>query len=259
MLQVHPVDDLEQALTHSIAQAFSQYDASSQSFFKYLETLSIRGLNRHQYEIYRDNFFFRTSSTPRSISRLVTAAFLHLDLATLETGIANLQDELGHGNPKNSHLQLLESAYNYHGEKVFALSAVSIDRIGFSKLICPEAIEFRAKQKSLYQHRAYTIVLGCSFAQEFAADQMLRIFYKTLFQPYRSLYTEQEFKQVSRYFTVHINGLEAHHAAQARSALLNNCRTSEDLALMQRGMTEFLGIQANLWNGILREMRKAGD
>jgi hypothetical protein len=255
MSQIRPLNDREQILAHSIDQAFSEYELSSQFFFQYLELLSVKGMNRCQFEIYRDNFFFRTASTPRSIFRLLRAAIAHLDSATCRTATENLLDELGWGNLRNSHFRLLETAYNLHAQTVFGIPVLTIADANHSSLICPEAIAFRDTQKNLYKSRAYPTVLGCSFAQELAADQMLRIFYKTLFEPYQNCYDRQDFQQVSCYFMAHINGLEAIHAEQAKQALSRNCQSSIALHLMMQGVTGFLQAQAALWNGILREMQ----
>lgn len=259
MLQVELLDDLGLALNQSIERAFSDYWFSSQSFFGYLEAFSSKGLNRKQFEIYRDNYFFRTASTPESIFRLVKAAALCSDFATFQTASENLKDELGRGSPNYSHLQLLETAYNVHGKTVFALEEITIAKIESSALICPEAVQFRTTQKSLYESSSYLTVLGCSFAQELAANEMLEVFYKTLFKPYQHCYPRQKFQRISRYFTAHINGLEAAHAEQARQALVRNCRSLSDLALMIEGVNGFLQVQAALWNGILREMQRAGE
>lgn len=256
MTEVFRLRNIEQAIEQAAKDELSKYEASSQCFFNYLEQLSKDSFNRKQFQIYRDNFFFRTSSTTRSIFRVFLAAALNADYTTRSSIGENLFDELGRGNPEKRHLTLLEKSYNFHGEKVFGLPRISVQEVEQSPFICEEARYFREIQKSLYCHKYYQVVLGCSFAQEAVANHMLESFYKTLFLPYKFLYNE-DFEQVSEYFLTHITGLEKNHAEKAKQAIFRACSNEHALQLVVEGISRFLNAQAVLWKGILREMIKA--
>lgn len=241
---------LEKLLVHSIF---------SNPLFSYLYELSKKGFTAKQFHIYRDNFFFRTLNTIPSLSHVLIKAAYHCDFRTLASVGRNLYEETGEGEANNSHSSLLECSYNTHGKIVFSLEPIPLQNVSQSTFILEETHYFVVEQRKLYTSANYGVALGAMLGQEMAADNMLRVFYETLFLPYKGYYRSNKFKDVELYFLCHLNGVEARHGQDARKAALHFCRNEEDIELVLNAAENFLDIQALLWDGFFNAMKKAED
>ena len=244
--------DLESA----IAIQKHHYASRSRPFFDYLGDRAHRGFTPTQFRIYRDNFFFRTFSTIPSISKVVIAAAFHEDFETLADAGKNLADETGLGDPLKVHSRLLEDSHNAHAGRVFNLTGVRLSEAAGSLYLLPEAIRFKKVQASLYGSSQYAVVLAAAFAQETAADPMLKTFYEALFVPYRNCYSAAEFEVISEYFVCHLDGTEQRHSDDARRAVLRVCHDEADLHAAIEGMTAFWEAQSNLWNAMFEDFSR---
>lgn len=247
-----------------IAEEFSNHRALNHDFFKYLEEQSKEGFTPKQYEVYRDNFFRRTELTIPSIARVIEKAALSGDPQAVIDTIRNLNDEGGYGDIEKMHSNLLLKSHNVHGMRVFSVDPVfPISEVAKSPNLVPEVEEYRkAKQASFDQ--SYPYIAGNTWAHELAADGMLDNFRKTFFSPYQGKYAPEEYKRVTEFFTAHkddavVGGdIEAQHERMARGAAERACKESlANVAEVRNGGLNFLGHQAKLWDGMLREVEKA--
>ncbi|MBY0461722.1 MAG: iron-containing redox enzyme family protein [Alphaproteobacteria bacterium] len=223
----------------------------SHPFFSYLRDLSKRGMTAKQFYIYRDNYLFRTFNTIPSLSYVLIKAAHHCDFRTLASVGRNLYEETGGGISKESHSFLLDHSHNTHGEIVFCLESLPLKNIHQSSVILDETYYFVEEQQKLYTSSHYGEVLGAMFGQEMAADSMLRVFYQTLFLPYKRYYSDGKFEDVQEYFLCHLNGVEARHGQDAREAAFRFCQNEQDVEIVLKATNAFLDIQASLWDGLL--------
>ncbi len=227
--------------------------------FDYLQNCASLGFTSKQYQIYRDNYLLRTFYTIPSVAFLVAASALNVDIQTLTTAGKNLYEESGRGDASDAHSKLLVDSHNLHARTVFNLDDVSLKEIHYSKWIIQETRSFIESQEKLYKNKVYCIVLGAAFAHESAATPMLSAFYHNLFKSYRNYYNDCNFEDLSKYFLVHIDGLEEEHADNAGLAARRNCINEQSLNQLFIGSSGFLNSQACLWDGLYRTLIEAED
>jgi hypothetical protein len=249
-----------------VIEEFKSHQALDHPLFSYLEEQSKSGFNSRQFQIYRDNFFYRTELTIPSVAKTIEKAALEGDLVTVAETISNLYDEGGYGDPNKVHSKLLLDSHNLHGEKIFGLIPIDkLKNVKNSSLLLPESLKYR-KHKIAVFNQPYPYIAGNTFAHELAADGMLVNFRKAFFDPYQNYYQPEEFKELLSYFTAHKDdrvegvGVEEMHGIMARSAAERACEENiGKIPKMRKGGLDFLNTQSNLWFGMLREMEKAKD
>ena len=242
-------------LVRPIQRVMLKVDVAS-PLFVYCSSLS-RGLNSTQFHVFRDNYLLRTRNTIPSVAKVALAAARHRDYPTLSSIARNLYEETGEGVAKDSHTELLTDCFNTHGRVVFDLPPVSLDEVNNSPVLLPETYTFLRQQDALYESEDYLSVLAASYAQELAADGMLRAIRDSLFLPYRSRYTgPDDWQRVSRYFDVHLNGLEEAHGEMARKAVEDNCKSEKDHINADNAAQAFLIAQSTLWGALHRRMHE---
>jgi hypothetical protein len=243
---------------NEIADDMKRHRALQHPLFQYLPHIATSsGLTPRQFELYRTNFFCRTKETIPSVARVIIAAANNQDTKTLASAGRNIFEETGEGNHSLAHSHLLEHSHNIHGRTVFGLGGFRLRESSGSQLLVPACHDFIAEQRALYTDPSYATVLGTGFAHEFAADPMLSGFFKGFFLPYKGYYAGDTFSQVSKYFDVHLGGVEERHAQDAREALMRACKIVDDLRAVKKGAFGFLDIQATLWDGLLVAIEKA--
>lgn len=226
-------------------------------FFNYIKACAKEGFTPKQYQIYRDNYLYRTMHTIPSIAYLTAAAALNGDIETLSLVGKNLFEECGSGDPKKAHSQLLNFSHNEHGKTVFNLNPIQMVDLQHQPTITKETRQFVKQEKDLYQNKNYCIALGAAYAHETAANSMLTHFYESIFLSYKNHYNLQEFYHIAEYFLIHISGLELVHADIAKYSAQKMDTSKENLKDLAEGCTVFLNSQANLWDGLLRELQLA--
>ncbi len=225
--------------------------------FDYIKECSKEGFTKKQYQIYRDNYLFRTMYTIPSIAYLAATAALHGDTDTLALVGKNLFEECGNGNPTKAHSHLLFFSHNQHGKTIFDLEPIQIFNVPFQSTIINEARLFIKQEKQLYQNKNYCIALGTAFAHETAAHPMLTNFYGSIFLPYMNYYTEEEYYNITEYFLIHTSGLELNHANNAKYSAEKMATNLDNLNLLGEGCALFLDSQSILWDGLYRELKLA--
>lgn len=225
--------------------------------FEYLIKQAAIGFTAVQFQIYRDNYFFRTFNTIPCIANLLRAVAKNLDFETLASVGKNLYEETGCGVPSRTHSNLLELSHNTHAKTVFNLAPISLGDSDKSKYLINEAKQFVDKEERLYTHQIYGTVLGAAYAHEAAASIMLISFYEGFFSSYKSYYSVKDFYNLAEYFFAHISGLEDAHAKKTREAAFRYSTKENSLFALFNGVSEFLNSQAVLWDGLYRELKGA--
>ncbi len=252
---------LQERISAVSSAAMVKYNAASAAFFAYLAKRSTSGFTSRQFQLYRDNYLFRTATTCEGIARTALWAALNGDRRVLAGIAKNLNEECGEGCPGRNHQTLLERCHDLHGAQVFGLEpGVTVRDAEASPLVLPEARAYREVYLSLFTNTSYAQVLGASFAQESAADDMLRRFYRCLFEPYRGWYLPAAFDAATEYFTLHLDGVEEGHGRAAKAALQQVCTESAHVESAGWGIARFLNAQSALWDALHHAMeRTEGD
>ncbi len=241
----------------SYEEVLKNHSAIKNPLFDYLKDSARDGFTPLQYRLYRDNYIYRTCQTVISVAHTTIAAAKNKDMETLATAGKNLYEESGMGVFLNSHLQLLSTSHNLHGDYIFGLAPIDLKDVFLSPYILPETKNFIAVAERLYTHENYPTVLGASYAQESAAVHMINDFYQSLFLPYKGHYNKFDFQRVDQYFADHLNGMEENHAHNASVAIEQNSQTSKELAQALEGVIGFLDAQSQLWTALHKAMQKA--
>lgn len=249
-----------------VIEEFESHKAMAHPLFDFLKEQSQEGFNSRQFEIYRANFFSRTELTIPAVARAVEVAARHGDYQSVADNVANLYDEGGYGDAEKVHGQLLINSHNQHGEKIFGLYPIEQFRdLKSSPLVIPELTEYR-KAKLASFNKSYPYVAGNMCAHEFAADDMLKGFNEALFQPYKGYYNKEEWEELMTFFTAHADdtieggNVEERHGEMAKDGAKRACQFDvKNIPKMRQGGLDFLDVQSNLWNGLLREIENAKD
>jgi hypothetical protein len=247
---------------NEIADIFKNHPAINHQLFSYLKDQSDTGFNKLQYAIFYNNFLFRTKETIPSVALALARAALEGDNATVAMHGRNLGDETGHGNPEDVHSVLLMKTFNEHGKRIFDLDPISIQDLKESILITPEVIEYCKMKEDIFRE-SYPDISVHMWAHEYAADDMLTNFREAYFEPYKSHYTEDEYKELMKFFDAHrddsVEGgdVEAEHQRMARQAVYFACKGDiKKLDAALGGGLMMLDCQARVWDSILRETKK---
>jgi hypothetical protein len=234
------------------AHYFDEYGARTKPLAEYLHAKSCRGFTAKQFEIYRDNYFYRTATTVEAVARAALSCAIHNDRVSLACLAQNLNDESGSGMASMNHQALLESSHNIHGKAVFELPETSIPQSSSSKLLIDETLRYRRIHSQLLSSGDHVTVLAASYAQEQAASGMLELFKSAFFVPYRDRYSVQQFSEVTKYFSVHLDeGVEENHGLMAWKSLSPHLTTQGVRRNAADAIEAFLGAQADVWDGLL--------
>ena len=236
---------------------FSSYRQNSSVFFECLKSQS-NSFNAHQFQLYRDNFLYRTRNTLGCVEKLVRATKINHDAFSQEYAEKNYEDEMGNG--WKSHQELLQDSHSIHSEIVFKIPRILLEDVDLSPFILEATKSFSDIQNKLYSDDRYIVVLATSYAQESVAQEMLSYIYNYLFKPYEGVYAGKgclnEFEYVSSYFLCHTNGLEEKHAEHAETCLIQNCKSYDDYSLAVQSIKTFLDAQQLIWIELTRRMNK---
>jgi hypothetical protein len=243
-----------------LEREFGGYAEQFAGFADELSDLVEAGLTRTQYEIYRNNFLYRTATTMPVLTVLLNnlARRDTIDDFVFNQVLKTLADESAFGTSGATHRVLLEKSHNIHGELVFGLKATALASIDAAPHIFDATRSYRRTQFDLYNSDDLAVSVGAFVAQERAAQSMLSLFYNTLFQPYRFVYdrASKDFDDVAEYFYLHINGVEDAHAHGALVCGYRVCRSGQDAASLRFGVSRFLGAQMAVWRSLIDTLRR---
>ncbi|KAB2879747.1 hypothetical protein F9K33_07895 [bacterium] len=236
-----------QEFNTSVEEVLKEYKKQSLPLFDYLNQRSQIGFTQNQFQIYRDNYFYRTFRTIPSVCLIVKSAAENEDEAVMKSAGQNLMEELGLINGTTSHSAHLRHSHNIHSERVFKLSPISLRESLSSELVLEKTKEFSRQQAELYASDNYLVVLATNYAQEEVATDMLKSFLSAWFRPYKFLYSLQEYDEVEEYFRCHIDGLEERHAEDAKNSVIKQIKTSQDMNIALTSIRDILVAQSNMW------------
>lgn len=261
------LSDIEQEFKKAfdpVAEEFAAHRAMKHPFFDYLKEQAKTGFNPRQFQIYRDNFLYRTELTIPSVARAIEKAALSGDMQTIADTVRNLYDEGGYGDPTKIHSQLLLNSHNQHGERVFSVNPLAVLRdVKYSQFLVPAVQDYR-KSKIAVFNRSYPYIAGNTWAHELAADGMLVDFREAFFEPYKGYYTEEDYKKLIEFYTAHkddsVEGgdVELQHERMARAAAERACSENiKNIPKMREGGLEFLERQSALWEDMEKAIEAA--
>jgi len=254
--------DFKNAIDETV-EIFHNHPAYNHKLFQYLEDQKSKGFNKNQFQIYRDNFFYRTELTIPSVASTVIAAIKNSDYITVSQMAKNLYDEGGYGDPNKVHAKLLLDSHNLHGEKIFNLQPVRrIKDIENSDYITNETKNYRSSKMNVF-NESYSYVIGNAWAHEFLADGMLENFKNAFFVPYRGYYNPKDYEKVIEFYKAHRDDekeggdVEAEHERMARDSVVRSCDSDiKKYNEVLRGGLEFMSKQSNLWDSMLSLLEK---
>ncbi len=238
-----------------IQQAIASYETKSNVLFQYLEEKSKAGWTKLQFLLYRDNYFFRTYETIECVAKVIISAKRHEDFITLRSAGNNCYEESGSNIDRKSHPELLLYSHNRHSERIFGIQGISLRDSLNSPNVLAETKELRKIQYALYESLNHIEVLAANYAQEAAATAMLAIFMKSFFEPYRSYYSNKEYREITEYFHCHLDGLEERHADEAKYCLFQQCKTFKDIETAIATINKLLAAQSTMWIALKEKLQ----
>jgi hypothetical protein len=239
-------------LEAEIAESLAHHKAVCRQVMALLGALPEES-RRSAFDTFRQNYFFRTATTPESVARVLLAAAQRLDVDTMAEVAFNIYQEGGSGKPAAAHVRLLERSHNRLAADVHDLPPLliaDVDDVDTFPLVVAATREFRLIQHELYSSDDYCLVLGASYAQEAAAVDMLQAVLDFLFAPHADRYPAPEYADLIEYFTCHLNGVEEEHARNAWRALDRNVKTTADARSALKGAQRFLAVQCGIWTAL---------
>jgi len=250
-----------------LVEELKAHEAINPEFYKYLEEQSKVGFNKKQYDIFAAIFCARTIFTIPSVANYISKAALRGDSQAVFDAAQNLYEESGRGDPEKMHSKLLLRTFNTHGSKIYGSEPYTdLMDVEKSPLLTevPELMIYKKEKHRVFQSSSYPIVAGNTWAHEFAADNMLDTFRRTLFAPYKGYYEPEKYVKLTEYFTEHKDDekegrdVEANHERMARAAAERACEANiNNIPKIRSGALAFLDAQAALWNGLMKAMDRA--
>lgn len=233
-------------------ESIKSHKAINHALFDYLKRRArTKDFSAAFFNIYRVNYFTRTQGIASAISEILKAAVEEADYLTISLVGMNLFEETGEGDPKKTHLMLLEKSHNKHGELIFGLPPIPVKMARYSEHALKSFQHFPEDRMHLYSNNSYFFRLGVMLADETAAVPMISGFYKSLFEPYKDDYAEEDLQGMTRYFSDHLSGVEQRHGDDMLSSVQGNCKTNSDIDEVMYGAECFFKMQSNLWDALL--------
>jgi hypothetical protein len=238
-------------------------------FYSYLkEDLAVNGMNPAQWQSFSNNFICRTRWTAPFVALVVHHALLNNDPKTATETTINLSDEMGSGDAEKSHPGLLLRTFNLQSKRVFDLPPIEkLSDAEQSPYITDETLAYKKMQEAFLRgktEKIYPRIIGCMFAHEGLADDML-LGIKPIFECYKKYYTKEEFALLDQYFAAHrddeIEGgnVEEMHGVYATLAVERALeQAKKNHKEVTKGSNDFLDNTANFWDSVLREMEHLG-
>lgn len=230
------------------------YERRTAPLFNFLR--EHRPLRKEQFACLRSNYFYRISTTPAFIGRLICHALERGDGPTAREALGeNLLDELGDLARGPAHLALLTYCFNHIGRLRFGLAPMELVDTEQANDLLPSVRAFREVLNTIARSSDYSQMLGASYAQE-------RVAYRTLDELHRSVVTPllpQRWPHhrlpLNQYFIVHLKddaqARELVHERLARDALRRESNTPAAVGSALEGVERFLAAQEALFAELL--------
>ncbi|WP_422012694.1 hypothetical protein [Roseateles sp.] len=208
-----------------------------------LKALHDAGLTATQFDVFRVNYYYRSVTTVWTVAATAAAALANeparISLAKRAVYGALLEELGAPEEPSRavapmaalgkSHPALLLDCLNIFGAGAFGLPRLTAQDIAGHTLLDEFSRDYRRRQRVLFTHESLACVLGAAYAQETAADGMLRTIRDELFSPLLPCMVASPLQTAMRYFDVHLDdagpgGVEAEHGKEALENLIAELR-----------------------------------
>lgn len=241
---------VEKDLTQELDQFFEGLEEHPVFYNPYFKELKNGHWNQRSYNMYRDNFFYRTELTVKGIAHVCSRSAAANDMDTLILFSHILGEETGFGEKSRCHEIFMENALNLYGQQEFGAEPVRVQSAKDSHLIITETHEYREQiQENITQ--SYPRMLGVVMALETHADIMLTNFREAFRKNRKTMLEDEYLKKVEVYFNSHVdNGVEERHAADARQCVINNCKSTDDLNEIKAGALGAMSAQKKMWDAM---------
>jgi Iron-containing redox enzyme len=228
----------------ALAESVQGHPALNNDFYKLWMSTKLPGSH---VEVFARNYYERVKHTPDRIA----LAFLHMtDMEARAETVENLYDEMGHGNAKGVHVNLLRRFFEA------LLSRLYGREIDFGELQAPVLASTRtliSDAESLFGSPHPPLACGALLAQEWHAYTQLVYVYEGA-RNYMDLFGEEEFHELCEYFYIHIGWAEKEHRIHSLSTAATMCRNEDDLVHLKVGFDRYLALLAANWEEIYREI-----
>lgn len=242
---------------NEISFLIENHPALNHPYFSFLQEQSKIGFTPTQAQIQRDNYLFGCFELIPSLAKALIASAKNQDNKSIAILGKNIFEETGQGKIAEGHPLLAEHSFNIHTARIFNLPSIKLKQITNSPFITPQTRNFIAKQAELYDSTSYPIVLGTSYADEYSSLPSMKIYYETFFLPYKSYHSEKLYEEISKYWLLHLGGMEAEHIDDIKLSITQMCHSQKDIDDVRKGAIELLDAQKALFDGMLSAMEKA--
>ncbi|MEV6525951.1 iron-containing redox enzyme family protein [Longispora sp. NPDC051575] len=232
---------------HALALSTAGHPAVRNAFY---ELWMAGPLPAGHVEVVARNYLERVRRTP---DRIALAFLSTTDVAARAEIVANLSDEMGHGDPARVHSVILRGFFETLLSRLRG-HPVRLDDL--TTPLLPSTVRLVEQSEKLFASPHPQESLGALLAQEWHAYPQLVFLYEGV-RNYRDLFELTEFHEACEYFYLHIGATEKEHKLQALSTAARTCRTTADLAHLERGFTGYLELLADNWAELHRAVRPA--
>jgi pyrroloquinoline quinone (PQQ) biosynthesis protein C len=228
----------------ALAESVKGHPALNNDFYKLWTSTRLPG---GHVEIFARNYYERVKHTPDRIA----LAFLHMtDMEARAETVENLYDEMGHGNAKGVHVNLLRRFFEALLSRLYGRP---VDFAHLQAQILPSTRALITDAEGLFGSPHPSLACGALLAQEWHAYTQLVYVYEGA-RNYMDLFGEEEFHELCEYFYIHIGWAEKEHRIHSLSTAATMCRNEEDLAHLKHGFDRYLSLLAANWEEIYRKI-----
>lgn len=236
-------DELE-----TLAHSCLDHPALNNGFYDLWRT---QRLNLGQVELVGVKFYQHVAPTATRLSSLLVTLPPSALRARSET-VANINDELGHGDSEHAHTRLLEAFFD---SLLSRLAGVPTRLSDAEAPVLPATRHLVTEGQKLFSgdpHRG----VGALLAQEWHAYPQLIYLYEGA-RNYIDAYDNiVDFHSNCDFFYIHIGGAEEEHMRHSLSTAGTTCETNEQLALITEGFYAYLTLLASYWDSLHDAVRE---
>lgn len=221
----------------SVTQCIRDSNAWNNAAFVKFES----GLDLENLRFISREYLFFTEAFPDILGKLIG----RVDGGMKFWLVQIIYSELGTGKEAESHSRLFQRLCGDVG-------LVKHQLVGGPALASTR--KFLKDLASLYEHGDIWRAIGCQYALEFQADNMLR----QLRKAYRILDQHNSSRSDGMYFFDIHEKEEPGHIAAMENVIAKGLKTFEDYTLMESGVDDCIRLFAMFWNGVSEEMDRVG-
>ncbi|MGI4935970.1 MAG: hypothetical protein ACRYF5_04375 [Janthinobacterium lividum] len=224
--------------------------------FEFLHTTARRGFTPAQFCMQSRSYLLACDQVIPLFEKAAARAKEQGDHMSLAIFEENLQEEYGADDEGTRHADKLHANLARYSHLTHASVVFGIDAVQFENApVNPAVRTFIERQRDIYDDTNYFAVIGACYVDEEASADMMKVYFETLFEPYKQRYAGNDFAKVAQYWHEHMDELEDIHAKDIRRGLLAHCRTDADVAALRRGAHSMIRAQSALLDGVLHALQ----